>query len=143
MSFTLDTSHFEISLLNDFAPVNMPCMVVTRDTSHFEMSALNDVAPANMWLMSVTRDTSQFPIGLNIPKPSAEYSRYASIASLSSALVFGENTVGTAVAAQAAARHSHGISSKNNHCTSGSGKHRLNSTISIAHTSRNKKQLQQ
>ena len=33
---------------NDVAPLNILAMLVTLDTSHFEMSPLNDVAPLNM-----------------------------------------------------------------------------------------------
>ena len=36
----LDTSHFEMSRLNDVAPGNISCMLVTLDTSHFERSSL-------------------------------------------------------------------------------------------------------
>ena len=42
MLSTLDTSHFEMSLLKDAADSNMRHMSVTLDTSHFEMSLLND-----------------------------------------------------------------------------------------------------
>ena len=47
MVLTLDTSHFEMSPLNDVALANMVFMVLTLDTSHFEMSPLNiyDVSP--------------------------------------------------------------------------------------------------
>ena len=44
MSATLDTSHLEISPLNDDAEWNMPRMVVTLDTSHLERSSSNEVA---------------------------------------------------------------------------------------------------
>ena len=44
MSATLDTSHLEMSQLNDDAEENMSDMSVTLDTSHFEMSLLNDDA---------------------------------------------------------------------------------------------------
>ena len=44
MLVTLDTSHLEMSLLNDDALLNMPPMVITLDTSHLEMSPLNDDA---------------------------------------------------------------------------------------------------
>ena len=48
MSLTLDTSHVEISQLNNFAPKNMLFMVVTLDTSQLEMSPSNDFAVENM-----------------------------------------------------------------------------------------------
>ena len=57
MLVTLDTSHLEMSPLNDDA-ANMPSMVVTLDTSHLEMSPLNDDAEQNMSCMVVTFDTS-------------------------------------------------------------------------------------
>ena len=44
MVFTLETSHLEMSPLNDDAEANMPNMLVTSDTSHLEMSPLNDDA---------------------------------------------------------------------------------------------------
>ena len=44
MLVTLDTSHFERSLLNDDAEWNVQRMSVTLDTSHFERSPLNDLA---------------------------------------------------------------------------------------------------
>ena len=59
MSVTWDTSHLEMSALNDVAKANIFIMSVTRDTSHFEMSTLKDVAAYNILLMSVTCDTSQ------------------------------------------------------------------------------------
>ena len=40
------------------ASANMPRIVVTLDTSHVEMSPLNDDASANMYAISVTLDTS-------------------------------------------------------------------------------------
>ena len=56
---TLETYHFEMSLLNDVTPanvcecnkqdgMNMPNISHTLRTHHFEMSLLNDVAPANV-----------------------------------------------------------------------------------------------
>ena len=95
MFFTLETSHFETSPLNDFARENMPFMLVTRDTSHLEMSPLKDVARENIRLMSVTRDTSHSPIGPCGPLepwPCGDSLRYASTAFLSCALDCGENT---------------------------------------------------
>ena len=44
MSVTIDTSHFEMSPLNDVAARNIPVISVTLDTSHVEMSPLNDFA---------------------------------------------------------------------------------------------------
>ena len=44
MVVTLDTSHLEISPLNDVAEPNISSMVVTLDTSHLAMSPLNDDA---------------------------------------------------------------------------------------------------
>ena len=42
MSVTLDTSHLDMSPLNDVAERNMYAISVTLDTSHLEMSPLND-----------------------------------------------------------------------------------------------------
>ena len=42
MLVTLDTSHLEMSPLNDDAEWNMSSMLVTLETSHLEMSPLND-----------------------------------------------------------------------------------------------------
>ena len=44
MLVTLDTSHLEMSQLNDVAEANMPSMLVTLDTSQLERSPLNDDA---------------------------------------------------------------------------------------------------
>ena len=44
MLVTLDTSHLDMSLLNDDAEWNIPHMLVTLDTSHVERSPLNDDA---------------------------------------------------------------------------------------------------
>ena len=41
MPVTLDTSHRDISPLNDVARMNMEDMTVTLDTCHLEMSPLN------------------------------------------------------------------------------------------------------
>ena len=38
----------EMSNLNDTAPENIPVMSATRDTSHLEMSWLNDIASRNI-----------------------------------------------------------------------------------------------
>ena len=64
MFFTLDTSHFEMSRLNDSAKANMPNIVVTLDTSHLEMSLLNEVAEENIPSMVVTLDTSHLEMSL-------------------------------------------------------------------------------
>ena len=94
---TLDTSHFEMSASNDFAPRNMADMSFTRDTSHFEMSPLKETAEENMRLISVAPDTSHFAIG---PKATLEQSpfgsnlRHASTALSKSAFECGENTTG-------------------------------------------------
>ena len=58
MVITLDTSHAEMSPLNDVAEWNMMRMLVTLDTSHLEMSQLNASAWKNISSMSVTLDTS-------------------------------------------------------------------------------------
>ena len=57
---TLDTSHFEMSPLNDVTQRNIAGMFLTLDTSHFERSRLNDFAARNILLMSFTLDTSHF-----------------------------------------------------------------------------------
>ena len=44
MEVALDTSHLEMSPLNDDAELNMPPKLVTLDTSHLEMSLLKDDA---------------------------------------------------------------------------------------------------
>ena len=41
----------------------MEHVLLTRDTSHPEMSPLNDVALRNMWVILVTLDTSQLEKG--------------------------------------------------------------------------------
>ena len=94
MLVTFDTSHSEMSPLNDVARMNMRVMSVTLDTSHFEMSALNDHLSENMRLMSVTPETSHSPIGPCGPleqSPSGESSIQELTAPLSSLLEFGEN----------------------------------------------------
>ena len=68
---TLDTSHLEMSPLNDDAEWNMYVIVVTLDTSHLEMSPTNLFASGrglflvsrNNRLISVIAETSQDPIG--------------------------------------------------------------------------------
>ena len=70
-------------------------MLVTRDTSHLEMSALNDDAPANKDCKSVILDTSQVPIGpweLAEQSPSGDSCRQVSTANFSSSLDCGEKT---------------------------------------------------
>ena len=94
MSFTLDTSHFDRSPLNDVAPRNIPRMSLALDTSHFDRSLSKNLARANMRLMSVTRDTSQVPIGpcgLLRHWPFGDNFRHASTALLSCTLDRGEN----------------------------------------------------
>ena len=59
MVVTLDTSHLDMSLLNDDAEANMDSVLVTLDTSHLERSPLNNDAKANMARVVVTLDTSQ------------------------------------------------------------------------------------
>ena len=44
MAIALDTSHLEMSPLNDDAELNMPPKLVTLDTSHLDMSLLKDDA---------------------------------------------------------------------------------------------------
>ena len=44
----------QIWCLNDAAPINMLCMLVTLDTSHFEISTSNDFASLNIPSMSPT-----------------------------------------------------------------------------------------
>ena len=48
--------------LKDFAPMNMWSMLVTLDTSHIEMSPLNNSVLVNMLFMLPTLDTFQFEI---------------------------------------------------------------------------------
>ena len=94
---TLDTSHFEMSTLNDLARRNMPDMSCTLETFQFEMSLLKEVAPENMRLMSVTRDTSHFTIGPCGPSkqsPFGDISRHARTALSSCSLECGENAGG-------------------------------------------------
>ena len=77
----------------------MFCMLVTLETSHFEMSPLNNFVLANMSLMnislmSVTLETSQSPsgpCGLLEQSPFGDSLRHASTALRSSALDCGEN----------------------------------------------------
>ena len=61
ISFLLavDFCHAPQSVLEkDLALANMLAICFTLDTSHFKTSPLNDDAPANIWVMSVTLDTS-------------------------------------------------------------------------------------
>ena len=72
----------------------MRSIFVTLDTSHFEMSPLNEDASANNELMSVTADTSQDPIGPYRPVEQSEDSlRHCVMAAFSSDLDFGANAV--------------------------------------------------
>ena len=69
-------------------------MSFTLDTSHFEISPLKVVARMNMLLISFTRDTSQSPIGpcrLLAHSISFGDSRQVATAPLSSCLSCGEN----------------------------------------------------
>ena len=65
------TPHFAMTLLNNFAPVNLAFMAVTPDASHaikclFEMSLLNDVAFKNMpFFMFTTLDTFHCEMSLS------------------------------------------------------------------------------
>ena len=125
MIATRDTSHFEISLLNDFAPLNMalmsfaletfhpdrsfsndaapeniPPIVTARDTFHLETSPLNDLAPSKISLMSVTADTSHSsigPCGVVEQSPTGESRRHLSTAAFSSALDLGANAAVIAI----------------------------------------------
>ena len=94
MSVTPETSHFEMSPLNNLASRNIRAIALTLDTSHFEMSPSNHAAPWNMAPMPVTLDTSHAPIGpceLSEHSPFADDFRQIVTAVLSSALDFGEN----------------------------------------------------
>ena len=74
----------------------MPDISFTFDTSHFEMSALKDLALVNSAVMSVTRDMSHSPIGLCGPfdqSPFGDSLRYVSTAFLSTTWDCGENAV--------------------------------------------------
>ena len=85
---TLDTSHLEISPLNNTAYRNMNSMVVTLDTSHLEISPLNDDKGKNMaFMLSGMAETSQDPIGPCGPlEQSKSFSvRHSTMAALSSA----------------------------------------------------------
>ena len=56
IDFTLETSHFEMSQLKDFALRNILDMSFTPDTSHAEMAPLKDDAnvPTNLYHRSPT-----------------------------------------------------------------------------------------
>ena len=89
MLVTLDTSHFEISPLNDVARMNILDMSFALDTSHFEISPLNKVLKENMWLMSITPEVSHCPIDPCGPleqSPSMSISRHELTAPLRYAL---------------------------------------------------------
>jgi hypothetical protein len=75
MSFTEETSHPEMSLLNLVALRNISRMVVTLVTFQPDILPSNDVAPENISLMSVTLFTSHTETSLlnrfapaNIPR---------------------------------------------------------------------------
>ena len=81
-------------MLNDAAPRNTPDVSFTLDTSHFEMSPLNDVAPLNISNMSLTAETFQFPIGPCGPlvqSPTGDCLRHAATAATNSGLSRGLN----------------------------------------------------
>ena len=71
MVVTLETSHLEMSQLNDDAKENVAHMFFTLDTSHLEMSPLNDDAAAvrgdshlsNNFFILITAETFHNPIG--------------------------------------------------------------------------------
>ena len=70
-------------------------MSFTLDTSHFEISALNKAAPMKMALMSATLDTSHSPTNpcpLSEQSPLGDSLRHALTALFSFALDCGENT---------------------------------------------------
>ena len=76
---------------------NMISMLVTLDASHFEMSLLNNFALTNKPYMSVTPDTYHSPIGPCEPleqSPSGDKSKHKSTALLSSSLDCVEKTAG-------------------------------------------------
>ena len=69
-------------------------MSVTRDTSHCEISPLNDATPIKMALISVTLDTSHPPIcpcGPGEQPPLGDSLRQVSMALCNSAFDCGEN----------------------------------------------------
>ena len=94
MLVTRDTSHCEMSPLNDFAPENMPYMFFVLDTSHFEISPLKEYALENIRLMSVILDTSHSPIGPCglFQQSSGDSLRQSAMALLSSSVDVGEKT---------------------------------------------------
>ena len=100
---TLDTSHLEMSPLNNDAPMNIPNVVVTLDTSHLEMSPLKLLAPRTNFLlnnavMPVTAETFHDAIGPYGPlEQSADSSRHSLMADRSSAFLFGAHPVWSAV----------------------------------------------
>ena len=94
MLVVLDTFQFERSPLNNVALMNMRDMLVTLETSHLDRLLLNEFALENTPLMSVTLDTSQSPscpLGPLAQPPFGESLRHASTALLSPALNSGEN----------------------------------------------------
>ena len=99
MSITLETSHLEISPLNDDAEANMASMLVALDTFHVDMLPLNLFAPItksplNNWYISITAETSQDPIGPCGPlEQSLDSCRHPLMAAWSSALDFAAHPV--------------------------------------------------
>ena len=72
----------------------MANIFITRETSHRDMSPLNNVADEKMYVMSVTRDTSHPPIAPCTPReqsPFGDSTRHASTALLSSSLDRGKS----------------------------------------------------
>ena len=72
----------------------MLSILVTLDTCHFEMSLLNNFAPSKISVMSCTRDTSHSPIGPYGPveqSPFGDTSRHERTARSTSSLDWGEN----------------------------------------------------
>ena len=94
MLTTLETSHLDISPLNNSFLVNMKLISVTLDTSHFERSPLKEFAPANKWFMSATLDTSHSAIGPCGPLEQSQHNlRHASTAFCSAPAGVGERAV--------------------------------------------------
>ena len=80
--------------LKESAPINIKSIFVTLDTSHFEMSTLNNVAEEKRSSMISILDTSQSPIcpcGPPEQSPFGENSRHVRTASLSTMVFFGAN----------------------------------------------------
>ena len=98
----MDTSHFEMSPLNDDTDANVARMLATLDTSHLDISPLNLFAPGtgmcfsstNKLSISVTAETSHDPIGPCTPlEQSLDSGRHFTMAPWSSGLDFRTNPV--------------------------------------------------